>query len=136
VALPEIGETITSARARALCLKRGPVFDYIVKRIDGNPAEFKDWIFDGASMLPDKLMARLLRIPHLTEIALKHDLKYAYGELGNEEERLRADRELKEDLLADGTRRWLAETIFRIVRLSGSERWKTSFSWGFARIRR
>ena len=99
-------------------------------------ADAKDWIFDGASMLPDKLMARLLRIPHLTEIALKHDLKYAYGELGNEEERLRADRELKEDLLADGTRRWLAETIFRIVRLSGSERWKTSFSWGFARIRR
>lgn len=61
--VPAIGETITTARARALCLERGAMFDYIVKRIDDQPGDFKDWIFDGASLLPDNLMAKLFRIP-------------------------------------------------------------------------
>ena len=110
------------------------MFDYIVKRIDDQPGDFKDWIFDGASLLPDNLISKLFHIPHLIEIALKHDLKYAYGELGNEEERLRADQEFKQDLLADGTHPWVAEVMFKMVRLGGSEKLKTSFSWGFARI--
>ena len=132
--LPAIGETITTARARALCLERGAMFDYIVKRIDDHPGDFKDWIFDGASLLPDNLVAKLFHIPHLIEIALKHDLKYAYGELGNKDERFRADQEFKQDLLADGTHPWVAEVMFKMVRLGGSEKLKTSFSWGFARI--
>jgi hypothetical protein len=132
--LPAIGKTITTARARALCLERGAMFDYIVKRIDDQPGDFKDWIFDGASLLPDNLISKLFHIPHLIEIALKHDLKYAYGELGNEEERLRADQEFKQDLLADVTHPWVAEVMFKMVRLGGSEKLKTTFSWGFARI--
>lgn len=134
--LPEIGERITTARARALCLERGPMFDYIVKRIDANPDDFKDWIFDGASMVPDELASKLLHIPNLIAIALKHDLKYAYGELGNDAERLKADQEFKQDLLADGTDRLVAEAMFQAVRLGGSEHVKSRFSWGYARVRR
>jgi hypothetical protein len=133
---PAIGETITTARARTLCVERRPMFDYIVKRIDNRPGDFKEWIFDGASLIPDNLIAKLFHIPNLIEIALKHDLKYAYGELGKKAERLRADQEFKQDLLADGTPLWVAEVMFRIVRVGGSEKWKTSFSWGFARINR
>ena len=95
-----------------------------------------DWIFDGASLVPDKLMAKLFHIPHLIEIPLKHDLKYAYGELGNEEERLRADHEFKQDLLVDGTHPLVAKGMFTLVRRCGNEKLKTSFSWGFARIHR
>jgi hypothetical protein len=134
--VPAIGETISTARARALCIERGAAFHYIITRIDAESREFKDWVFDGASLLPDKVIAKLFRIPHLTAIALEHDLKYAYGELGNQEERLEADRDFKKGLLADGARPWAAEIMFKMVRLGGSEKWKTSFSWGFARIRR
>lgn len=136
MALPEIGEKITTARARALCLEGGSMFDYIVERIDATPDDFKDWVFDGASLVPDELTSKLLHIPNLIAIALKHDLKYAYGELGNDVERLKADQEFKQDLLADGTDRLVAEAMFQAVRLGGSEHAKTSFSWGFARVRR
>ena len=134
--LPRIGETITTARARELCAERGEMFAYIVKRIDDQPAEFKEWVFDGASRLPDRLVAKLFDIPHLIEIALKHDLKYGYGELGNREERRRADAEFEQDLLADGTRPWVAKVMYWAVRLGGGERFKTSYSWGFARVHR
>jgi hypothetical protein len=132
--IPAIGDTITTARARALCQDFGPKFKYIVDRIDtAQPDEFKDWIFDGASLLPDDLVAQFFHIPHLTEISLKHDLKYAYGEPGNDAERLRADEDFKQDLLDDGTNRPVADAMFKSVRLGGSGRIKTSFSWGFAR---
>lgn len=134
--LPAIGATITTERARALCRERGAAFDYIIERIEACPGDFKNWIFDGASLVPDHLAAKILHIPHLLEIALKHDLKYAYGELGNEAERLRADREFRADLIADGTNPLVAESLFAAVRLGGREELKTSFSWGFARIER
>lgn len=84
-------------------------------------------------MLPDDLVAQYFHIPHLIEIALKHDLKYAYGEPGNNTERLQADQDFKQDLLADETNPLVAEAMFRSVRLGGSGLIKTSFSWGFAR---
>jgi len=134
--VPAIGETITTERARALCVERGVIFDYIVKRIDARPDDFKSWIFDGASLVPDHLAAKILHIPNLTAIALEHDLKYAYGELGNEEERLRADREFRVDLLADGTDPIVAESMYTAVRIGGDQKFRTSFSWGFARVDR
>ena len=133
---PSIGETITTDRARALGLELGAMFDYIVQRIDASPGDFKDWVFDGASMVPDELTAKLLHIPHLIDIALKHDPKYAYGELGNDAERLRTDQDFKQDLLADGADQLIAEAMFQAVRIGGSEHTKSRFSWGFARINR
>jgi hypothetical protein len=134
MAVPEIGEKITTKRARALCQEFGPKFDYLVNRINAaQPNEFKTWVFDGASMLPDDLVARYFHIPHLIEIALKHDLKYAYGDPANPQERLKADKDFKQDLLDDGTDPAVAEAMFNSVRLGGKGIIKTSFSWGFAR---
>jgi hypothetical protein len=133
--LPKIEDVITTARARELCVHYG--YAYLVERIDAAPAgTFKEWRFDGASMTPDKLVSSLAGIPNLTEIALKHDLKYAYGELGNDAERLKADDEFKADLLVDGASRWVADIMYGAVRAGGHEAWKTSFSWGFARTDR
>lgn len=133
--LPEIEDVITTAQARALCVHYR--YAYLVERIDAAPAgTFKEWKFDGASMTPDKLVSKLAGIPNLTEIALKHDLKYAYGELGNDAERLKADDEFRADLLADGASRPVADLMYEAVRKGGHEAWKTSFSWGFARTDR
>jgi hypothetical protein len=130
--LPAIDETITTGRARDLCQHFG--FVSLVQRIDAaQPNEFRDWIFDGASMLPDDLVARSFHIPHLIEISLKHDLKYAYGEPNNAAERLKADEEFKQDLLNDGAPPSVAEAMFKSVRLGGSGPIRTRFSWGFAR---
>jgi hypothetical protein len=130
--LPAIGETITTGRARNLCQHFG--FVSLVQRIDAaQPNEFRDWVFDGASILPDDLVAKFFHIPHLIEIALKHDLKYAYGEPNNTAERLKADEEFKQDLLNDSAHPSVAEAMFKSVRLGGSGLIKTSFSWGFAR---
>ena len=132
ITLPAVGNTISLDRARALCQHYG--LAHLVTRItSARPGEFKDWVFDGASMLPDDQVAELFHIPHLIEIALKHDLKYAYGEPGNDNERLRADQDFRQDLLADGTNPVVAEAMFQSVRLGGSGVIKTSFSWGFAR---
>lgn len=131
---PAVGEMITTLRARALCLERGATFDYIVERIDATPEDFREWIFDGASMVPDELVAKLFGMPNLIEIALRHDLKYAYGEPGNHEERVRADRELKHELLEDGAPAWLAEVFHAAVRVFGGDALRMKFSWGFARI--
>ncbi len=84
-------------------------------------------------MTPDDLVAELAHIPHLVEVALKHDLKCAYGEPGNTEERERADREFKADLLADGAVPAVAVAMYLAVRLFGDTPIKTSFCWAFAR---
>lgn len=132
MALPTIGEIITPERARGLCQDFGAQFTYLVERLDAQPHLFTDWVFDGASMLPDALVARIFDIPHLTTIALKHDLKYAYGDPGNETERLRADTEFRQDLIADSVSPLIAEAMFQAVRLGGDGPIKTSFTWGFA----
>lgn len=129
--LPAIGDTISVDRARALCQHYG--LANLVTRISTRPGDFKDWVFDGASMLPDDQVAEHFHIPHLIEIALQHDLKYAYGEPGNHDERLRADQDFRQALLVDGADPAVAEAMFKSVRLGGSGVIKTSFSWGFAR---
>jgi hypothetical protein len=130
--LPAVGDTISADRARALCQHYG--LSRLETRISSaRPDDFKDWVFDGASMLPDDQVAEHFHIPHLIEIALKHDLKYAYGEPGNHDERLSADQDFRQDLLADGADRAVAEAMFQSVRLGGSGVIKTRFSWGFAR---
>jgi hypothetical protein len=129
--LPRIGEIVTTARAKALCAHFG--YDVLVGRIEAAPQAFKDWKFDGASMIPDGLVAKLASIPNLTPIALRHDLKYAYGEPDNKPERLRADQEFKAELVDDGAADEVAEIMYQAVRLFGDPPIKTSFSWGFAR---
>ena len=71
----------------------------------------------------------------LLPVQLEHDLKYAYGEPGNTEERERADEEFRSDLLADGAAPEVAEVMHQAVRLFGDPPapFRTSYSWAFAR---
>lgn len=129
--IPKIGENITTQRAIGLCKHYG--FEHLARRIEENHEAFKDWVFDGASVIPDGLFSKVAGIPNLTEIALKHDLKYAYGALGNKEEKSNADKVFKEELLNDGASQEIAELMFKAVDIFGDGLLKTSFSWGFAR---
>lgn len=130
--LPEIDETITTDRAIELCEYFG--YTYLVERINRNRDSYKDWVFDGASMIPDELFSKLFHIPNLVEIALKHDLKYAYGESGNEAEKLRADLEFELDILNEGASPKMAKLMFTAVDVGGKEWLKTDYAWGYAHI--
>ncbi|PLY02549.1 MAG: hypothetical protein C0623_03550 [Desulfuromonas sp.] len=130
ITLPEIGETITTERAIELC--RHYRFQYLVDRITAHPERYKSWRFDGVSMAPDGLFAWLFGIPNITEIALRHDLKYAYGEKGNTAERRAADLALKQEIKEDGGSAWIARVMFKAVNRFGKEKYQTSYSWAFA----
>jgi len=84
-------------------------------------------------MTPDQLVACLAHVPHLTEIALRHDLKYAYGEPGKTEAKSRADEEFKQELMQDNAPPLVAKAMFRAVHEFADGWIKTSFAWGFAR---
>lgn len=128
--LPEINDTISTEYAKKLCEYFG--YPYLVQRLEANPDRYKPWVFDGASLIPDQLFSTLFKIPNLTKIALKHDLKYAYGESGNTVERLRADLEFALDLLNDGASSEMTKLMFTAVDAGGSEFLNTGYSWGYA----
>ncbi|MDC9728357.1 MAG: hypothetical protein PSN04_03375 [Methyloprofundus sp.] len=130
--LPNIGDNIDNQTAIKLCEHYG--LDYLVERIQANANAFSVWEFGGASMIPDGLFSAVFNIPNLTEIALQHDLKYAYGEPGNKEEKLRADLEFELSLLNDGASVEMAKMMFAAVDLCGDGFIRTDFSWGFARL--
>ena len=131
--LPTIADTITTDRAIELCKHFG--YDYLVERIKADKGSFKDWKFDGASMVNDERFKKKHNIPNLTKIALKHDLKYAYGEKGNEVERLRADLTFALDILNDGASPLMVKFMFEAIDVGGDGilNIKTSYTWGFAR---
>ena len=128
---PEIGDTITNEQAIELCQHYG--LQYLIVRLNEQPQDFKSWIFDGASMIPDALFSKIFSVKNLIEIALRHDLKYAYGDLKNEDERKRADDEFKSELLSDGVSKLVAYPMYCAVRIFGNSLLKTDFTWGFAR---
>jgi hypothetical protein len=131
VELPKIGEIVTTEQALALCVHFG--FNHLAERIEDNPDLFKEWKFDGCSMTPDEALAELIKVPSLTEICLRHDLGYAYGEPGNEKERLTVDRIFQNELLSAGASEFAAKAMFNAVRVGGKEEFCLPFSWGFAR---
>lgn len=131
IKLPKIGDTISTNQALELC--KHFKLNYLVTRIQAERDNFESWEFDGASMLYDGAAAEIFNITHLTEIALRHDLKYAYGELGNDEERKQADLVFKQELIADGASVIVAGIMYRVVRMGGGSWTHTGFSWGFAR---
>jgi len=130
--LPNIGEIVTTERALQLCEHYG--FNYLADRIEDNPDLFKEWEFDGCSMTPTKVLSEIIKVPSLTEICLRHDLGYAYGDPGNAEERLIVDRKFLNDLLSGGVGKFAAKAMFDAVRIGGKEALCLSFSWGFARV--
>jgi len=130
--LPKIGEVVTTERALELCEHFG--FSHLVQRIEGNPDLFKEWEFDGCSMTPDAVLSDLIKVPSLIEICLRHDLGYAYGDPGNEEERLIVDEKFQNDLLGGGASEFAAKAMFDAVRIGGKEELCLPFSWSFARV--
>lgn len=129
--LPKVDDIINNERAQELCKHFG--YTHLVERIKANPDSYKEWTFDGASMIPDDAFSKAFNIPNLVEIALKHDLKYAYGESGNTDEKLKADQDFERDLINDGASPVLAKFMFKSVDKFGKEKFKTPFSWTFAR---
>jgi len=130
--LPKIGEVVTTERGLELCEHYG--LNHLADRIEGNPNFFKEWEFDGCSMTPTEVLSELIKVPSLTEICLKHDLGYAYGDPGNEEERLLVDKKFQNELLAGGASEFVAKAMFNAVRLGGKEELCLPFSWSFARV--
>jgi hypothetical protein len=132
--LPVIGDTITTESALALC--RYFKFDTLVNRIEAAPERYTAWIFDGCSGLPDEIMGFFTGCDwrEITyACCLPHDLRYAYGEMGNEAERRKADEELYHNLVnRAGMKKWCASAFFTAVRIGGVETFGLSFSWGFA----
>ena len=131
---PEIGDTVTTEQALALCRDFG--LDYLVERIERNPEKYKEWKFDGCSGLPDELMGLFTGCDwkDITfKCCLPHDLAYGYGEPGNEKERKQADTRFYNDLIKKaGMDEWRAAAFFAGVRVGGHEIFGLSFSWGFA----
>jgi len=132
--LPEIGETITTERALELC--KHFELDDLIERINTNPGSYKEWVFDGISVLNDKFAAEISRVDQnaLTlECALPHDLRYGYGESGNKKERKDADLKFKSDLLTKAKmNKFWASIFYLTVRIGGAEVLSLSFTWAFA----
>lgn len=131
----QIGDTVTTEIAVDLC--RELELTDLATRIQEHSTHFKDWVFDGISVLNDTFAARLTSVDQgkLTFLcALPHDLRYAYGESGNKLERKEADLQFKEDLLHKaGMKHFWATIFYLMVRIGGSEYLSLSFSWAFAR---
>ena len=85
-------------------------------------------------MTPDEALAELIKVSSLTEICLRHDLGYAYGEPGNEKERITVDKIFLNELLAVGASEFAAKAMFNAVRVGGKEELCLPFSWSFARV--
>ena len=130
--LPQIGEVVTTERAIELCEHYG--LNQLTERIEDNPDFFKEWEFDGCSMTPTAVLSELIKVPSLTEICLRHDLGYAYGDPGNEEERVLVDKKFQIELLDGGASEFVAKAMFDAVRAGGKEKLCLPFSWGFARL--
>ncbi len=132
--LPEIGDKITTEQALKLC--KHLKLDYLVKRIQENPAKYKSWEFDGCSCLRDEKLGFITGCDwkDITyKCCLPHDLCYGYGEKGNEIERERVDIKFCSNLVNKaGMKPWMAYAFLAGVRVGGAEEFGQSFSWAFA----
>ena len=132
--LPRIHDMITTDQALALC--RHYKLEYLIKRIESNPDNYKAWKFDGCSLLPDRVMGFFTgcKWEDITyKCCLPHDLCYGYGEPGNKKERKRVDKQFYRDLVTKAhMKKWCASAFLVAVRVGGVEAFRLSFSWGFA----
>lgn len=123
--LPALGEEVPLTRIREICAHYGlnALWQKIERdppplpfRSDGCTGWFDDW--KGVSLYPAGFL---------------HDLKYWAGYPGEEVERLVADAELMIEVARLLGSTPMAETMFHGVRLGGSDRLNTPFSWSFGR---
>jgi len=123
--LPALGEEASLAKIKGICefyelhdlwrkIERDPPQRPF--KSDGCTGWFDNW--QGVSLYPAGFL---------------HDLKYWAGYPGEDVERLVADAELMIDVARLLGSTAMAETMFHGVRLGGSEKLNTPFSWGFGR---
>lgn len=141
VKMPEIGDVITVDWGLALCQELG--LDYLVERLMNHPERYKPFKFDGVSGINDKFLGVLNGGKwHLfTQIALPHDLAFAYGTLGREDEEKqeaewkvandRFERECVTIALASPDDAAFAR---QLVERGGREELHLPWSWGFAHV--
>ena len=134
VILPEIGQTISTRKALELC--RYYDLAELVRRIEVDSGNYNEWIFEGCSMTPTIALGNLINVPSLTEICLKHDLAYAYGDPGNSKERKQVDQKFYQNLTEAGASEFAAKALYYSVRNGGHENLCLSFSWAFANDKR
>lgn len=127
VALPAIGEEVPLERIRVICEAYGLHVLWAKIERDPPPRPFKSdgctgWVneWKGVSIYPAGFL---------------HDLKYWAGYPGEDVERLVADAELMTDVARLLNSTGMAETMFHGVRVGGSDRFETSFAWGFGRVK-
>lgn len=85
-----------------------------------------DFTSDGCSLFPDR---SLINSDDWCECCLEHDIAYWQG--GTEEQRLEADRKLRDCVLENTGNQALAETMYQGVRLGGSPYFYNWYRWGY-----
>ena len=128
-----IGQIVTPKMG--LELARYFKLDYLIERLEKHPDKYKDFVWDGCSMIPDRLLTVFTGINwrQITyNCCMPHDCAYAYGELGNKKEKQKADFKLIDDLLTIGMLTWQVQLFYNAVEIGGAEHLKLDFSWGFA----
>ena len=132
---PDIGGTVTPEYGLDLCRHFGLL--HLVERLEAHPERYKSFVFDGCSCLPDELIGLIMGCDwkDITyKCCLPHDLRYAYGEPGNYEEKAKTDDDFRADLISNaGMAEWMAAAFHAAVVVGGAEALGLSFSWAFAR---
>ncbi|MEJ2052918.1 MAG: hypothetical protein P8X42_03270 [Calditrichaceae bacterium] len=86
----------------------------------------KPFTSDGCSLFPDR---SLLKNEDWCECCVKHDLAYWKG--GSEEERAKADLDLKRCVIEKTRDTTLANLMYMGVRMGGSPYFPTWYRWGY-----
>lgn len=132
----KIGDTITPEMGIKLADRLG--LAHYAHRIKSNPGGYKDFVFDGCSGVPDKLMTQLtwrLWADIVYKCCLPHDIGYAYGRRGDKMERKIVDFFFERNLITKASvHPALAKLFFLLVRIGGTEKLGLAFSWGFANV--
>ena len=88
--------------------------------------ELSDFSSDGCSLFPD---SSLINSDDWCGCCLEHDIAYWRG--GTEEERLAADKTLRDCVLEKTGDEKLAEAMYLGVRMGGSPYFKNWYRWGY-----
>jgi hypothetical protein len=123
--LPPKGEEVPLPKIKEICEHYG--LQALWAKIERDPPP-KPFQSDGCTMWFDTWQG-----VNLYPACLLHDLKYWAGYPGEEVERLVADAELMIDVARLMGSIYMAEAMFRGVRVGGHEIFKQPFSWGFGR---
>lgn len=81
---------------------------------------------DGCSLFPDRSLSGRT---DWCDCCVQHDLAYWRG--GSADDRLRADRDLRQCVEQKADSHALAELMFSGVRVGGSPYWVTPYRWGY-----